>query len=231
MNYYELKIKVILNEDINYNDAPYKIGIFINNAMLNNSLLKKVHEEKIYKYVYDTFYPREETGIYQKGKNYEFRLRSLNLHLLNKLAIALYNHNYSGIKASDIDLNVHELNEIKELYTVKPVIITINNKPWLKNNSSIEDLKKRLNDNLDKKLKQFEGNLWTGEDNYSFIKEINILNRVPMKYYYKGIKLLGNKVKIIVNEDEFSQRKALMAIGLGLGEKGSSLGAGFCIYK
>lgn len=231
MNYYELKIKVLLNADIHFNDTPYRIGVFINNSMLNNSLLKKVHKEKMYKYVYDTFYPREEDGVYKKDKKYEFRLRSLNLQLLNRLAIALYNHSYYDIKAIDIDLNVHELNKIKELYTVKPLIITIDNKPWLKNNFSIETLKKRLNDNLDKKLKQFEKDLEKREDDCSFIREIEVLNRVPMKYSYKGIKLLGSKVKIIVNEDEYSQKKALMAIGLGLGEKGSSLGAGFCIYN
>jgi len=52
MNYYELKIKIMLDEDIHFNDTPYKIGVFINNSMINNSLLKKFHEEKIYKYVY-----------------------------------------------------------------------------------------------------------------------------------------------------------------------------------
>ena len=94
MEYYELKIKVILSEDMEYTKTSYKIGVFINNSMLNNKLLKKLHEERFYKYV----------------------------------------------------------------------------------------------------------------------------------------TLLGNKLNIKVKSDELSQKKALMAIALGLGEKGSSLGAGFCNY-
>ena len=59
MNYYELKVKIKLKNDIKIEEAAYKIGVFINHSMLNNPLLKKLHEEKFYKYVYDTFYPIE----------------------------------------------------------------------------------------------------------------------------------------------------------------------------
>lgn len=230
MNFYELIIKVKLSKNMNFIEVPYNIGVFINNSMLKTALLKKIHEEKFYKYVYDTFYPIEKDKIYKKDKVYSFRLRSMNIQLLNKMAIAIYNHNYNDIKAIDVDLKVQEADKINEIYTLKPVIVTIDSKPWLKEKYSIDLLMKRLNDNLEKKLKQI-GEEYGDNELGMFINEIEILNRFPMKYRYKSITLLGNKVQIKVNQDEFSQKKALIAIALGLGEKGSSLGAGFCDYK
>ncbi|AWI05770.1 hypothetical protein [Clostridium drakei] len=230
MNFYELRIKVKLSQNMDLIEVPYNIGVFINNSMLKTALLKKIHEEKFYKYVYDTFYPMEKDKLYKKDKIYYFRLRSMNIQLLNKMAIAIYNHDYNNIKAIDVDLKVQEVDKINEIYTLKPAIVTIDSKPWLKEKYSVDLLMKRLNDNLEKKLNQI------GEECEvvglgSFINGIEILNKFPMKYRYKSINLLGNKVQIKVNEDKLSQKKALIAVALGLGEKGSSLGAGFCEYK
>jgi len=47
---------------------------------------------------------------------------------------------------------------------------------------------------------------------------------------YKKIKLFGNKFKIIPKADEISQKLAFIALGAGLGEKGS-FGGGFCIAE
>ncbi|URZ02302.1 hypothetical protein [Clostridium felsineum] len=230
MNFYELKIKVKLSKNINFIEVPYNIGVFINNSMLKTALLKKIHEEKFYKYVYDTFYPIEKDKIYKKDKIYSFRLRSMNIQLLNKMAIAIYNHNYNDIKVVDVDLKVQEVDKINKIYTLKPIIVTIDSKPWLKEKCSIDLLMKRLNDNLEKKLNQI-GEKCESRESGMFINEIEILNKFPMKYSYKSITLLGNKVQIKVNQDVISQKKALIGVALGLGEKGSSLGAGFCDYK
>lgn len=231
MNFYELKIKVKLKKDIKVEEAAYKIGVFINHSMLNNPLLKKLHEEKFYKYVFDTFYPIEKDKLYKKDKIYSFRLRSINLQLLNKMAMAIYNHEYGDIKALDADLNMVEVKKIKELYSLKPIIITEENGgPWIKEKSSLESLINKLNGNLEKKLNQVEGSD-KYRDSGAFIENIEITNRIPIKYRYKSVTLLGNKVRIQVKEDENSQQKALIALALGLGEKGSSLGAGFCGYK
>lgn len=228
MNYFELKIKVKLKKDIEVGEVGYKIGVFINNSMLNNPVLRKFHEEKVYKYVYDTFYPIESDKLYKKGKTYSFRLRSMNLQILSKMAMVIYNHEYADIKALDVDINMVKVKPIKELYTLKPVIITEDNgKPWINGKNSIESLMNRLNNNLEKKLNQCYG---TEEyrDSGMFIENIEITNKVPIRYKYKSISLLGNKFKIIVKQDEVSQKKAFIALALGLGEKGSSLGAGFC---
>ena len=129
----------------------------------------------------------------------------------------------------DLDIHIKKVEKIEQLFAIKPVIITVDNKPWLEKNNSIDIMKCKLNDNLSKKLKQFEGEEFL-EEPIDFIDSIEIINRKPAKYSYKNVTLLGNKLNIKVKSDELSQKKALMAIALGLGEKGSSLGAGFCNY-
>ncbi|WP_294353584.1 CRISPR-associated endoribonuclease Cas6 [uncultured Clostridium sp.] len=230
MNFYELKIKINLLNNIYLEDVSFVLGVFINNSLLKNSILKKIHEEKRYKYVYDSLYPIEKDKIYKKGNTYTFRIRSISIQLLNKIAMVIFNHEYNGVRAIDVDLINSSIDKINEIYTLKPFIVTIDNQPWLQDKDTIELLKKRLNDNLEKKVQQVFCN---NEIKYSesFIEEIKITNKYPIKYKYKSIILLGNKVSIKIKSDKSSQLKALMAIALGLGEKGSSLGAGFCSYR
>ncbi len=50
-----------------------------------------------------------------------------------------------------------------------------------------------------------------------------------MHYNYKnGIKLLANKVSIQIEDNEEAQKVAFLARAVGLGEKNSAIGAGFC---
>jgi len=44
------------------------------------------------------------------------------------------------------------------------------------------------------------------------------------------VRLFGNKLKIVPNEDETSQKLAFVALSCGLGEK-QSYGGGFCLWK
>ena len=63
--------------------------------------------------------------------------------------------------------------------------------------------------------------------------EIN--NQKPAVIVYekdgKEIKFLGNKFKLIFNDDELSQRLAWTSLSCGLGEKNALVGAGFCVGK
>lgn len=87
-------------------------------------------------------------------------------------------------------------------------------------------LQKRLQDNLEKKFKDIYGKAI--DIKQSFIQRIDVINKKPISFKYKNVHLLGNKFKIAVNEDEKSQQLAFIALGMGMGEKGSSVGAGYC---
>ena len=129
----------------------------------------------------------------------------------------------------EIIVDGEEIGDADITYIVNTTLCIPMNKFKSTKNNSIDIMKCKLNDNLSKKLKQFEGEEFL-EEPIDFIDSIEIINRKPAKYSYKNVTLLGNKLNIKVKSDELSQKKALMAIALGLGEKGSSLGAGFCNY-
>ncbi len=87
--------------------------------------------------------------------------------------------------------------------------------------------KQRLEDNLEKKYKSFFNEDIDVKD--KFINSIEFKNRKPMHYNYKnGIKLLANKVSVQIEDNEEAQKVAFLAKATGLGEKNSSIGAGFC---
>ena len=99
----------------------------------------------------------------------------------------------------------------------------------------MEPLQKRLQRNLEKKLKQFcSEDIEMGEN---FIQEIELKNQKPQSIYFKKsakddklVRLIGNKLKIIPNKDSLSQKLAFLSLAVGLGEK-SSLGGGFCFSR
>ena len=76
------------------------------------------------------------------------------------------------------------------------------------------------------------------EVNQNFIQLLEVKNQKPQSIYFtttkneiqKRVRLLGNKFRIVPNEDEISQKLAFLTLGVGLGEK-SSYGSGFCIAK
>ena len=60
--------------------------------------------------------------------------------------------------------------------------------------------------------------------------QLFIINKTPVPMKYKNIKLLGDKVRLAVLDDEKSQEMAYLSLGVGLGEM-NSRGAGFVNYR
>ncbi|WP_242978052.1 CRISPR-associated endoribonuclease Cas6 [Clostridium botulinum] len=106
------------------------------------------------------------------------------------------------------------------------LIVTVDDRSWLQNNGDLDLSTGRLEDNLEKKYKNFFNEDIDVKD--KFIESIEFKNRKPMHYNYKGIKLLANKVSIQVKDNEEAQKVAFLARAVGLGEKNSAIGAGFC---
>ncbi|WMJ81632.1 CRISPR-associated endoribonuclease Cas6 [Clostridium sp. MB40-C1] len=221
-----MKITAFLKRNIKFTQSGEVIGKIISKAMLLDEELKTMHKNREYKYVYNNLYPVEKTGIYEEGRVYIFNIRSFNKKFISKIKKLLSKVDSEFMRILAVEENLIKQKHITELYTMTPVIVTVNNKPWLLNDGDLMLLQKRLQDNLEKKYKEIFGQEL--DTKQSFIQGIEILNKKPMAFEYKGIKLLGNKVKVVVNEDEQSQKLAFIATGMGLGEKGSSVGAGYC---
>ncbi|WP_027400511.1 CRISPR-associated endoribonuclease Cas6 [Anaerovorax odorimutans] len=229
MKFIELVVTVILKKDIYFADSGYVIGKNINKLMLLDKDLRELHVKKQYKnYVFNSFYPLEKDKLYKKGKAYVFKIRGLDDEFMKKV------HKYLKVLDSDdfdvISAAFEEIEQgnIRELYTLTPVIITIDDRPWLQNND-LHLFIDRLESNLEKKYKSFFNE--SIDIKGKLIENIRFKNKVPMSFNYKNVKLLGNKISIDVKENIEAQKTAFLALAVGIGEKNSAVGAGFCNRK
>ncbi|MEJ8555394.1 CRISPR-associated endoribonuclease Cas6 [Tepidibacter sp. Z1-5] len=229
MIYYELKIACLLKKNLYYTETNEFIGNKINKSMLLDDDLKKEHKKNEYKmYCFNSFFPIEKDKTYSSGKVYMFKLRSLDKLFIDKIKICL-----KKLKDNDIDILAIEkrkvnMNDFKEFHTITPVIVTVDNKPWIKENGDLEVFISRLQNNLIKKYKKFFNEELELEE--YFIEKFT-MGKKPLACKYKGKSMLGYKIKFKINDDEVSKKLAYIALAAGLGEKNSSLGAGFCCIK
>ncbi|MCC9294950.1 CRISPR-associated endoribonuclease Cas6 [Clostridium sp. WLY-B-L2] len=226
MNFFQLTITTFLNKDIPFNESGEFIGNIISSTMLLKDTLKEIHEKKEFKYVYDNFYPLEKSKVYEKGRIYVFNIRSFNSGFIRDIKRFLSLTKNNDFKIVAVEERRIKQRFITELYTKTAAIVTVDSKPWLLKDGDLMLLQKRFQDNLEKKFKDIYGEAIGIKQ--SFIQRVDVINKKPISFKYKNIHLLGNKFKITINEDEKSQQLAFIALGMGLGEKGSSVGAGFC---
>lgn len=229
VQYYELTLTVQLTEDLNFFQSFERIGRSISRVMLEDWELARIHSRTGFKhYVFNSFYPVEMDGIYKAGKVYIFKIRSLSESFIRKMAMLLprmENHIYKVLSTQTKSV---KKTYIGSIYTLTPVIISIGEgKNWTKEGDFLL-LQNRLQANLEKKYKIFYGEELAKEDNFSFIQRMELVSKKAMAVPYKKINFLGNKLRLWVNEDEKSQNLAFIAMACGLGEKNTSLGAGFC---
>jgi CRISPR-associated endoribonuclease Cas6 len=227
--YYELIISCLLKKDVYYTDANEFISKKINKSMLLDDYLKEEHKKRKYKmYCFNSFFPIEKDKNYKAQKMYIFKLRSLDKQFINKIRTCMKKLKDDEIEILSIEKRNLKMKDFKEFSTVTPVIVTVDNKPWKKEDGDIELFINRLQVNLVKKYKEvYKEDIELEE---YFIEKFSI-GKKPLAYSYKGKKMLGYKINFKINEDEISKKLAYIALGAGLGEKNSSLGAGFCCIK
>ena len=228
MHYYELTVTAYLLKNVAFNEVNEKIAQLINKAMLNEEKLAIKHKENKFKnYVFDSLYPREKDKIYKAGKIYVFRIRSLEEDFITKINQLFHNVTTDYFKVIAGEIKKQEQRTIKELYTVTPALATIGKNIYWISGNDIKLLIERMNSNLFKKYKDYFGTSLSEEQ--LFFEKIKIMNEKPIVYKYKNTNLFGNKFKIAINDDETSQKLAFMTLGVGLLEKNSTIGMGFCI--
>ncbi|PJI07106.1 MULTISPECIES: CRISPR-associated endoribonuclease Cas6 [Clostridium] len=226
MKYYEMKVTVLLKQDLKFTRTSEIIGKSISSAMLKSEELMKYHKQKRYKYVFNNFMPVEKAGIYKANRLYIFCLRTFEEDFMTNIKNCFQDYDNINLKIISVSVKIIQQKKIKFIRTITPAIVTIDSKPWLKNNDLLT-LIKRIHANAEKKYKFFFGKEIGQVDDY-FVEKLKILNLQPIPYTYKNITLLGNKFKIKVNDDDKSQKLAFVALGAGLAEKNSALGAGYC---
>jgi CRISPR-associated endoribonuclease Cas6 len=227
VEYSQLTISIYLHKDIHFTESNEHIGTAINKAMLLDKELSIKHQTNEFKfYVFNNFYPIEQDKIYRKGRIYIFKIRSLDKAFIEKIKTLITKIENLVFKVISIEEKRFRQRQITELYTITPALITVDNRHWLPQDNFML-VSERFQGGLEKKYKQFFNE--TLEIGGSFIQRVELLNKVPFSFKYKNTKLLANKFRIAVNEDETSQKLAFIAEATGIGEKSSAVGLGFCM--
>ncbi len=226
MNCFNLKITLLLKQDLINGEAYEKISNLISYAMLKDKTLKDIHEKNAFKnYVFCSLYPIQKDGIYKESNIYSFDLRGLEFTKIMKLKQVMSELENDYFKIIQINLQNYEQIKINKLVTLTPAIITTE-----KGDYDIKDdmdlVKKRILANIQKKYKS----IYNTQVDIDFIKSIKKTNNKPIKIPYKNINILGNKFEIEVKEDPMSQNLAYLAVSVGILEK-NSLGCGFCMAR
>ncbi len=232
MRYFELKCTVFLKKDVKFEDIQEFLSLNINKSMLENKELKENHGLKDFKpYCMGSLYPFDlKSKIYKANQVYLLTIRSIDDDFLNRLKNVLKESKKLDFNVMAIEFLTRNYQYIESAFTLTPAIISIKEEDndrvryWVKEESSLEFVKKRIKDNLEKKYLQFFKKDIIAPDD--FISLIEMQNRKPIVYNYKKSKLFTNKFKIYFASDEISQKLAFLAFGVGILEK-NSLGLGF----
>ncbi|MGR6835977.1 CRISPR-associated endoribonuclease Cas6 [Syntrophomonas erecta] len=225
----EAIITVFLKKPLFFQDVQEEIGKYINRSMMENHNLTNLHGTDGYKfYVFSGLWPLEKNKTYQAGNVYIFTIRSLREDFIDQIIPCIRKNDNKIFQVLAIEKKRFCRRFIQELYTLTPFVVTIDGKPWMPEQHDFDLLLNRLHGNAEKKYKKL-----FGEEVFrdSFIQGIYLLNNKPLVMHYKNISVLGHKARIVINEDEQSQKLAFTVLGAGLAEKNSALGAGFCHGK
>ena len=226
MQYYNIKVAVLLKNDTKTFENYEKISKLISASMLKDQTLKQLHEENRYKnYVFCNLYPIEKDGVYKAGNIYTFQIRTIDFKLGLKIKQVLNNFQNEEFKVIVSDLESSTQRKISTLATLTPAIITSDKGDYLINND-MQLVKERILANAQKKYNQ----LYNEKIDMDFIKTIKQTNNKPIKIPYKNINILGYKFEIEVKDDPISQNLAYLILSVGLLEKNAE-GFGFCKAK
>jgi CRISPR-associated endoribonuclease Cas6 len=222
MKYYEIDIKVALKSKLHFQKAPEAISKLISTALIKQGYDE--HNKPIPKqYVFSNL-GKAESGFFDKGN---IIFRSFKEELVKKVFDSLFLYEDNIFKVSDFSFKTEYYKPIKAIISMNPVFVKLKDGNFwtVEKSGNLTDLIEALQRNLIRKYEMiFKEKLNVSGD---FIEFLEIKNKKPMTYSYKGFKFFGNKFYIVPKNDEISQKLAFVALGSGLGHLNSTVGGGF----
>lgn len=218
MNTYEIDLKVYLLKDISKESALEKIANLIDLSFLKNEDMKDYHKSiKFKNYVFNSFYPLEKS-IYKSKNIYTIKLRVFG-NDFNKF----FKEALPGLRSDDIQIltaksTLIDKKHILEIYSITPAVCKFDNGYW-KEHETFEIFEKRIKENAIKKYNFFFNTKL--DENFDFIKKIDFKNRIPIGTKYKNVTLLGDKLQIELEDNEFAQKLGWIIFSTGLLELGA----------
>lgn len=224
----QIRLKIYLLKDIPLDKVQAETAAFIDKGLVQSGQFAELHNENRYKgYCFDSLYPIEADKIYHQDKIYTLTIRTIDTELACFFERQAVNGYTNTMKALTSEIKIIPFKYIDILWPLVPVILKCENGYW-KDTLSVEQYEERLKINLLKKWNQFCGEKLA--EDFEMFTGIEFLNRSPIAVAYKGIRLLGDKPRLHIAENESAQKMAQLAIGTGIGEM-NSRGCGFCNYR
>lgn len=230
----EIVIKVRMLEDLNFKSALEKVAKISQLMLSKSEKMKQEHTEKHYKlYCFSSLMPTETNGIYGKGKEYFFKIRTLRDEMKKLFLYSNEGLSNGSMVILGTQLNRVEIDVIDKIIVKNPVVYATSKTEFLTRDSGSLKYVDALHRNVQKKAERFYsikndteayGETPLSKDN--FIKDI-IFREKKSQICYKGTRLIAEKFALLVKDDKDSQVLAYIAIMTGLGQKNSSMGAGF----
>lgn len=228
MKVFELTVKCYLNNNIKQEDVSGQIGFLLDLILGKDKEFLKIHKRNTFKnYVFNGFYPLEREKIYKEDYIYNFQIRTIDKELANYLKENLTKVNSNCINVLRVSMEEKEFKKINKLYSITPAIMK-NDFGYWKNNISIDEYKNRIKQNLIKKYNNYmDENL---PEDFEFIKNIKFINKKPVRFMYKGVKVLGDKLELEISDNKEAQLLAYMSLGTGILEL-NARGMGYVNYR
>lgn len=228
MQVYQIRIKLYMLTDVALNRIQTNLTAFIDKGFLENEELLQMHEENRFKnYCYDLPYPVEKDKIYKKGKIYTVTVRTIDPKLAKYFQEVCVNSYTDEVKGLTSEIRIIPKKVIDSLYTLTPVILKDDKGYWRKH-MQLAEFENQLKVNLVKKWNTFTGEKLS--EDFSLYMLLEFLNETPVPMEYKSIKLLGDKIRLQIADNETAQKLAYMALGTGLLSM-NSRGAGYVNYR
>lgn len=228
MQVYQIRIKLYMLTDVALNRIQTNLTAFIDKGFLENEELLQMHEENRFKnYCYDLPYPVEKDKIYKKGKIYTVTVRTIDSKLAKYFQEVCVNSYTDEVKGLTSEIRIIPKKVIDSLYTLTPVILKDDKGYWRKH-MQLAEFENQLKVNLIKKWNSFTGEKLS--EDFSLYTLLEFLNETPIPMEYKSIKLLGDKIRLQIADNETAQKLAYMALGTGLLSM-NSRGAGYVNYR
>lgn len=228
MTVYNIRIKIYLIKDLPAEKVRGAVTEFLDSGLGADLKFAEFHKKNKYKYYsYDRLYPIEEDKVYKKDRIYTLTIRTLDINLAKYFAEYVVNTYTDKLKGLTAQVRIIPQKHIDVLYTLTPAILKCGSGYW-KDEMTVEDYEERMKINLIKKWNEFHGEKI--QEDFELFHGLEFLNKCPIADEYKGIKLLGDKIRVHVADNEMAQKLSYMALGSGLLEV-NSRGYGFVNYR
>ncbi len=225
---YEIRIKIFVMTNISAEEIRREVTKYIDSGLAGTSKFAELHRENRYKYYcYDSLYPLEKDKVYKKDQIYTLTIRSLDAKLAKHFSEYVVNTYTDKLKGLTAQVRILPRKHIDVIYTLTPAILKCDSGYW-KDEMTVVQFEERMKGNLNKKWNEFCGEKL--EEDFELFTGVEFLSKCPVASEYKGIKLLGDKVRMHISDNEMAQKLAYLALGTGVLEM-NSRGFGFVNYR